>query len=370
MRHVKLFNNINEYNVFANSGAFLLPNVSLVLNDGSGKQDVIFNHVKVQDDEVGSLCMYDKITNKFLFIRKNQIDANIYKLKNYTPIGIVVVPSSHNLYGDNSVGVMSLVNMNPNKPDSGGDSVGIPFGPNASVESMSNFQQIATISNNLNTQKISGYKGFGYVPSTNIYDYFTGELVGPAVGSGLDTLAKYPSIGAGNFSNSPYNEDGSKNSYYAVNGSSYYNGLTGNCLYDTNGSSNANKILKAATAQSDWKTASTIKTSSSSGYFPASCCCWRFNTDGVGQGKWYLPSCGEIGYLCARLLEIQDTILKVIEVYGSSVATSLNMSGSYWTSTFYNNVNARYFYAGIGGIGHSAKSSAYLARAFTKIKNN
>jgi hypothetical protein len=37
----------------------------------------------------------------------------------WTPIGIVVVPGSHNRYGDGSCGVISLVSMDCNNPEDG-----------------------------------------------------------------------------------------------------------------------------------------------------------------------------------------------------------------------------------------------------------
>lgn len=37
----------------------------------------------------------------------------------WTPVGVVVVPGTHNRYGDGSCGVMSLVSMDYNHPESG-----------------------------------------------------------------------------------------------------------------------------------------------------------------------------------------------------------------------------------------------------------
>ena len=316
----------------------------------------------------GSLCLYDNINQEYIIISKNNIDSNNYPISRYTPIGIVVIPLNHNLYGTKELAIMSLVNMNPNNPDNGGGNNAIPFGYKTGISGLNNYQQIAVISDNLNSPKITGYKGFGYVPSTNIYDYFTGSTVSPSKGYGLDTVSKYPSLGSGYFSNSPYLENGMRNEYYSANGNNYYNGLQGNCLSDLDGKGNANDILKMATAQTNWKTASTITLNTTTGYFPASCCCWRFKTNGTNQGDWYLPSAGEIGYLVCRILEIQETLEKVIEIYGSQYATTLNMGGNYWPSTQYNNVNTRYLYTGIGGIGHMDKTSTNLVRAFTRIK--
>lgn len=367
MKYLKLFNTIEEYNNFKNSDDFVLPNLSLSLNDDNGDYVMHYNRLALNKDDVGYLCLFNKQLGEYIFLDNSQIDSNKYPLSKYSLLGVVVIPSYHNLYNTNELTIMSLVNMNPSTPDIGGGTTGIPFGNQVAINNLSNFQQIATISNTLDSKTITGYKGFGYVPSTNIYDYFTGETISPASGTGLDTISRYPSLGAGNFANSPYNEDGTRNTYYTANGNSYYNGLTHNCLSDINGYSNTSKIISAATAQTNWRTDETITVSTSAGYFPAACCCWRYYTENSEQGSWYLPSAGEMGYLCARILEIQNTILKVIEEYGEEYATALNMAGNYWSSTIYNNVNTRYLYTGIGGIGHSARTGSNYVRAFKKI---
>lgn len=364
MKYLKKFNNINDYNDYEIDPNFQYPNVSLILEGGDEEMDVKYNSVFDIPAEVGSLCLYDNRKGKCVFLKKEYITQNTCPLNRYTPIGVVVVPDTHNMYGEENLAIISLVNMNPNDPDNGGDSITIPFGPQAANGTLNNFNQIGIISNDLNSTTIIKGLGFGYVPSTNIYDYFVNETIAPAVGSGLDTIARYPSVGVGNLSNSPYLEDGSRNTnYYSKNG-------TTNCLSDLNGKNNNNTIIALATKQTNWKTDATISTASTTGYYPASCCCWRFNTKGTKQGDWFLPSAGEIGYLSARFIEIQNTIIKAQEVFGGNYATPLVVDGNYWTSTQYSGVNQRYLYTGIGGIGHTTKTTKMLVRPYTIIKSN
>ena len=344
------------------------PNISLVKDNGYGSREFFFKHFLKPINIAGSLCLYDNMDNKFVFIAKESINSNNYPLTRYTPIGVVIIPFNHDLYKTNELAIISLVNMNPNTPNNGGGSISLPFGAKESLEGFTNYRQIATISNNLDSNLVTGQKGFGYVPSTNIFDYFTGSTVSPAKKSGLDTISKYPSIGAGNFGHSPYLENGLRNPYYTCNGNSYFNGLTGNCLSDINGYNNTIKLTNKSTAQSNWKTSNTIEVKTTSGYYPSACCCWRYYTNGTEQGKWYLPSAGEIGYLSSRILEVYLTIERVINVYGPQYATQLGMQDNYWSSTFYSDINARYLYTGIGGIGHMDKTSSNYVRAFYRIK--
>lgn len=53
--------------------------------------------------------------------------------------------------------------------------------------------------------------------------------------------------------------------------------------------------------------------------YPAASCCEMFYTEGTSQGDWYLPSCGELGYIMPRFNKIQEAIQKMITAYGSSV---------------------------------------------------
>lgn len=66
--------------------------------------------------------------------------------ENYIPIGVVVVPGTHNVYGDGSCGVMSLKPMSCDAPSTGGTSEqnmswGV-YGTNISV--LPNLDQVPT----------------------------------------------------------------------------------------------------------------------------------------------------------------------------------------------------------------------------------
>ena len=62
------------------------------------------------------LCFYDRTTDSLIIAEGDKWNSSTYPSSRYLPIGVVVVPGSHNVYGDGSCGVMSLKAMNCNTP--------------------------------------------------------------------------------------------------------------------------------------------------------------------------------------------------------------------------------------------------------------
>lgn len=113
---------------------------------------------------------------------------------------------------------------------------------------------------------------------------------------------------------SPYLEDGSRNPfYYKVDSPS----TPENALSDFAGKANTELLISLATAQEDWKTATSITNQNEAGYSPAACACWRYHTPGTSQGDWYLPACGELGYFASRFDMINMTLLEIARIFRS-----------------------------------------------------
>ena len=70
---------------------------------------------------VADILMFDKEQNR-KFILKSDTDFSKYPADRYAPIGVVVVPGTHNVYDDGSCGVMSLKAMNCDTSSEGGTS--------------------------------------------------------------------------------------------------------------------------------------------------------------------------------------------------------------------------------------------------------
>ena len=129
------------------------------------------------------------------------------------------------------------------------------------------------------------------------------------------------------------------------------------------------KILTGFATAEDWKTASSITNNYMGNYYPAACCCWRYHTDGTKQGQWYLPACGELGYIMPKFNQIDQSISALISAYGDSVGVQLDSSYSYWSSSEYSNDNARRVCTSNGRVDYDTKSFNYYVRAWLRVSS-
>ena len=299
--------------------------------------------------------LYDKVNDEKICVEYGT-DLSNYSSEQYTPIGVVVVPGIHNVYSDGSCGVMSLREMNYNSPDSGSASYqSICWGGYEDDISLPNLNQVPT-GNTLNGIP-TGNTSFGYLPS----DRFSSTQCAHDTDVYYNTQLYTP------YTPSPYLTDGSRNpGYYQTTSPS----SSHNALADFDGIGNSQVLWDLATSQSDWKTASSITNDSGSGYYPAACCCWHYHTEGTSQGDWYLPACGELGYIMPPFNKINDAIDKMITAYDSSVGIKLSTGNYYWSSTEYSSNYARNMGTSRGCVTYSNKSDNYRVRAFLRVADD
>ena len=305
----------------------------------------------------GDICLYKKSTQKLLIVEASKFNTTEYPSSGYSPVGVVVIPSSHNVYGDSSCGVMSLKEMNYNTPDSGSTSYQYMYwGQGKDISNMTNYDVVCHVGNNGSVNEaVQGTTDYAYLPS----DKFT------TVQNPYDTDTYFKYNDSDYYIPSPYNEDDTRNpAYYQTASPS----SSSNAMSDFDGVGNTTKLINLATGQSGWKTASSITNNSSSGYSPAACCCWRYHTEGTKQGDWYLPACGELGYIMSKFNKIQQTISTLTSAYGSSVGVQLIESNGYWSSSEYNSNYARYVGTGNGTVYGNLKNYIYYVRAFLRVK--
>ena len=282
---------------------------------------------------------YDSNSNSFITMSPDEITGVI---DGYTPIGVVVIPASHDVYGTGECGIMSLAEMNYTTPDVGSSSYLSMYWGGRNVDtSLPNYNAVNLVNG---TTAV-----YGCLPS----DQFTGTI-------SLDGVSKYATTS--NNAPSPFNADGSRNEAYYTTAYS-----TANALSDFDGVGNTTVLTELATSQSDWKTADTITNSYSAGYHPAACCCWRFHTVGTEQGQWYLPACGEFGYVVNRISAINTTINKILSVYSSVVAVAMHTSDRYWSSSEYSDSYAHGLYTRNGYVSKLFKNYYYYVRAFLRL---
>lgn len=242
--------------------------------------------------------------------------------------------------------------MNCSTPDIGSSEYqGMHWGPDGIDRSLPNYDVVNYLGSNgnLNNGVVQGVTAdYTYLPS----DKFSTV-------TGLDGYSNYKYNNSNKYAPSPFNADGSRNEAYYTTAFS-----TANALSDFDGVGNTKVLTDLATSQRDWKTASVITNTRETGYYPAACCCWRFHTAGTEQGQWYLPACGEFGYVINRISAINTTINKVKSVYSSVVGVA-ELTNFYWSSSEYSTNHARCLAS--DGVYDRGKNYGNYVRAFLRI---
>ena len=317
-------------------------------------------------------------------------DANLSDFKtahsDYEPIGIVVIPASCSniLYTEGDVRrgkniIMSLTPMNYTTPDTGGSTnQNMHWGCYETDTSLTNFT-IVNCYTDKDAQSDISTTSYAYLPSDD--SSFT-----------KNSSKVYPSLHyytSNNYIPSPFklvsgelipNEE-----YYTTKYS------TVNALSDFAGPSNTKVLIDLATAQSDWTTINTaIKDLYLQNYYPAACCCARFgapdnssapkgtssflkhSTDNADYdysngvtGVWYMPACGELGFIVPHRSRNDKTISNVKTLYNLTKVAVLG-SGYFWSSSEYSGANARSVNTGNGIVGYCKLTNCYV-RAFCAV---
>ena len=358
MKHIRRYNTTNSYNEDKSN----IENLDFLLS-----QDVEASKIHLYkanpivspaDSGPADICLYDKTKDKLIIVKGELFDVTKFPADSYTPVGVVVVPGSHNVYGDGSCGVMSLKEMNYNTPDDGSTSHRSIYwgGYETDISTLTNYDQVCYVGSNGSVgESVIGCRTNAYLPS----DKFS------TVANPYDTETGYYYNNSDRYIPSPYNNDGSFNTEYSRTSSP---SNTSNAMSDFDGVGNTKIITDLATSQSDWKTASTITNSAEAGYYPAACCCWRYHTGGTTQGDWYLPACGELGYIMPRLNKITEAIQKMITAYGSSVGVTLGTNNRYLSSSEHSSNYANHAHTYSGIVSYVSKNSSSKVRAFLRVK--
>lgn len=330
---------------------------------GFGGEVIRPNFRKRGEYEVGDAVLWDSEWKMFRVVPQEDI-TKITDTTRYTPTGVIAIPSSHDVYGTKEAGVMALLSASLTTPDEGQISnVGICWGAEGTY-----YKELGSldVANGITSDGVINTPPFPNLPS----DAFTGEI-------SLDGIAKYHNTTSHttSLSPSPYNADGSRNECYYATGEITTPGFTGsgskyNALSDFAGKSKSEFLCSKATAQADWKTSISITNQYSAGYHPAACCCWRYHTVGTEHGDWYLPACGEFGYVCARRNKINETIELLQSHFGTSLCLlAVALYGSFFsTTTQTSSASCRTIYLYYGTVNVNGKDDELYVRPFTRLK--
>ena len=314
-KHLLNFKTEADYKT-AKRNHLVLPNVSSVAETGNTYINGRFT--SKQAAEAGTIIAYHEHLNgekEIKYIVPEAFDKND---QYWVADAVVVVPYSHT--GDGTVRAMGLNYASCTTPSTGGNASFIMWGANVNIAGINNYNGGIKFANYNDQTSSNGPSNTVYLPS----DSFSGDKdkVNP-----YDTETGYKATE--NYAPSPYNEDGSKNDAYHSLGD--FAGVTDNYLKDMDGKGNTLKILRNLnqdylnqTLYADSLDNGQTKTTADGitlNLFPAACACAKYNTilkhcnidirktleENIADNAmpWYLPSCGELGYMMVRLARIQ-----------------------------------------------------------------
>lgn len=306
----------------------------------------------VKDSQYGDICVYDTSKSSLAIIKEAEWSASTYPIATYVPVGIVAVPASHNHYEGGKCAIVSLNHMNCDTPTTGGSFQDICWGTNTDIDTLPNLDEVPYVGSNGNVgDTIIGVTGKAYLPSD--YSGFT------AVTNPYDSETNYYNNYSNKYIPSPYNNDGTFNPNYSLTISP---SSTSNCLTDFDGYNNTKKILEVRGSKdySSWTPSPNTQAD-----YPAASCCDMYSTVGIPQGSWYLPACGELGYVCVRRQALDNSLNKLIQggVSSANVFASIN----YWSSSEFSSADARNVYLYDGNMYGSNKGNYRCVRAFAIV---
>ncbi len=301
------------------------------------------------------VCLYDKTADGLIIVPHDSWSAAAYPASGYEPIGVVVIPGSHDVYGTGECGVMSLKGMsrtNSSKGTNANESMywGV-YGTD--ISTLTNLNVVAKAGTNASPlSTVDGTNSYTYLPSDN----FSGTVCP------TDSSTKYYNTSSSNYAApSPYLENGSRNPEYYKTASP---SSTSNALADFDGVGNTEKIItqRGSKDYSSWN-----PTYNTQADYPAASTCDMFYTNGTKQGDWYLPACGELGYIIPRLKAINTTIAALLSAYGNSFGVQLYTNNAYWSSSERSSNDARRVGTDYGSVGNYNKDDSIYVRAFLRV---
>ena len=303
------------------------------------------------ESTIGDVCVYNAPNDKLSIV--NDWSADKYPIDTYVPIGLVVVPGSHNVYGDGTCGVMSLNHMNCSSPTTGGSAQNMYWGVyGTDIDTLENLDKVPYVGSNGSVgDTVIGVTGNAFLPSDHAN--FT------AVTNPYDPGTKYYYNDSDKYIPSPYMNDGTFNPNYSMTGSP---SSAANCLADFDGKGNTQKIIEVRGSKdySSWTPSTTTQAD-----YPAASCCDMYFTQGTNQGDWYLPSAGELGYAVVRQQAINDKINELVSA-GITSANPVQLY-YYWSSSVCSSNYARLLYFGSGYVYYNLKNYSIYVRAFLRV---
>lgn len=275
------------------------------------------------------------LTNKIIVSPDNWDKVNKNR---YEPIGIVCIPASH--MEDGKLRIVSLDFMDYDNPETGSvNGKYMMWGAQEAIPNLNYYNQIPNLFiDNALTDEIQTTSTILRIPS----DIFSGRK------SNYKNAKYYNSESDSGYMGAPYpylNDESINPQYratsYTIPGTTTVSVIS-NPFSDFNGEYNTNQIMQLCTVD-------TPINSSNAGNYPAAQCCSLYNK---GNLKWYLPSCGELGYIIAKQATINNSRILI--------GRARNLQRYYyWSSSLYSSAYTRYVYGSTGDVNFYSRSSQY-----------
>lgn len=293
-----------------------IPSITIIDND------------KSKYETVGSIYYSDGSTT----LPSEDVDSS------KTPIGILVIPSSH--MSDGKARIMSLAEMTEDGVGSLTNRNGLVWGDYGTDTSLHNYNQIPCVGHDDD----GNWTPDNTIDHTNDYGYICSDRTDwTTLPNPLDPGTNWKYNDEDCHIPSPFNADGTFNSAYSA--TSYSGGTINNALSDFNGKSNTATLVALG---ADYK--------------PATACS-LYSTEGTNSGDWYLPAIGELAYIMPRFTVIQNSLTKL-----GNKALALVDNYYYWSSTEYDSDNAYRLHTTNGSVGYyNYQDGDYYVRAFLQV---
>ena len=312
-KFITKFNTVNAYNEAAPS--FDLPHVSLT------KDDMIVHY-----HPISSLAL---AVGTYLYN-----DGTTGTTANSNVVGVCVIPDG--LLPDRKARFMSVKAITEDSEES------IVWSNDYSRTVLpKQYTQVPCVGLNekkgtvVITNQVEHSNGNGYMPSDSDNGSFT------ALANPYDSVTKFAYNDSDHHIPSPFMNNGAFNENYSTlftTGGTAIN----NALSDFDGFGNTQILIK----DDDVVAAKQ---------------CANFNPR-YGEGKWYLPAVGELGFIMPRFKEINSKL----SALGSS-GVRLDGLSSYWSSTEYGDYDAWRVNTSNGGLNNGSKDDVNYVRAFLAL---
>lgn len=322
-------------------------------------------HTKEKPD-MADIALYDSTTDSIITVRGYNYNAVTYPTNRYTPIGIVVVPKSHDDNG--KAHIMSLNYMRYDTPKTGGYLQTMRWGLyNQTIKGL----EYKTYAPYINQ---SGTTEFGDIQTINGWynvilssDAFPSDSFITLINPFTKNQGYYKSKTDYYYYPSPYDKNMNKNPIFFTENPKSENS---SCLINIDGKGETTKILAQLktnnSGDESWKQGEAITNAYDLTNAPAAQCCWMYSTVGTKQGDWYLPTMGELAYAVARQKAINASITQINNVLGNTDAKTLETT-HHWSSSCSSNSLALNLYFDDGILSYNGKNSSSLVRSFALV---